>query len=223
VCTNPIEGGSDFFETADHTVGIEIREGAPFLDALKRTDRLFYLASVFGEINHHFRRTDEDGSENFDSHNFPNMGGSRIPGDIFDGPWPALDFSGTSFTTEMSYGIWSWEISGTFSPDGRTLLSLYAYGEASDDIIWGEDVIGQDLTTLSFTFSNIDLRPNYQIEQDHCSLYYTVQATPSGITYHRSWPYLDQDEQLQYVNIEYLGSDWDSYAGYGFSFHQTAP
>jgi hypothetical protein len=224
--TNPRDGAPLYFDAATHVVRVELRDASPVLEALQRGSRISYSARVNGGP-HHFRRTDREGTTDFSNYNFPSMGGSMIPGDIFGGPWPALNFTGNSFSTELVYqgavDLWEWEITGSFSADGTRLLELTAYGETGDDVYYDEQLIGRNLTTLMFRFSNLDLHEGYQLDSNSCYLPYLVQGGPPSITFHQSWPYLDVDQQVQTATVEYLGSDWSEYANYGFTFIQSAP
>jgi len=211
----------DYTNSVNISTGVEIRLGTPILLALQRSERIFYAAAVIGG-HHRFEHTDHEGSDTFYSWNFPNMGGTSIPGDLYSGPWPSLNFFGTSFTTQMSYDIWTWTIDGSLSADGRRLEYCTAHGEERHDVYFEDELIGEAYTVLTFTFPSHDLSDSYWIHANDCCLPYGALSTDVTIHYERSIPYLDGEGGVAYETWNYLSTDWGT-AIVGFSFSQNAP
>lgn len=204
-----------YLATQEHTTTIHLKQAAEILEVLQRSERVSYSASLIGG-QHDFRYTDGDTTYVIENqNNFPSMGGTHIPGDIYSGPWPALSFSGRQFTSSMTYGIWEWTLSGMFSADGTTLLYVDAYGESS--------LSSEDVTVFSFRLNNLPLAYDVH-DEDSAQLRWFTEGTGSmsNIFYLNTFTTTLDDGTLGEATVEYIGSDWIAPRAQ-FAFGQSDP
>ncbi len=210
------EDAPHFIATEEHETTIQLREEG-ILDVLKRSQGIFYEARIDGGT-HTFMYTSPDTTYFIvDQNNLPDGSATMIPGDIFDGPWPALSISGRYFTSYISYstgtGTWDWGMSGTFSADGRVLQNVSVFGEGN--------FAGNNTITWGFNLHNLAFVCCDDFDEDSCSFRWRSLGSGyiSDLNYHQSFNVPLEDGSIGVAVIDYFDSNW-IYPVAEFSFSQ---
>jgi len=220
--TNLRDEPPDYSADAVHTLTIQIRPGTPILEALQRSDRLYYGSGLDGGQHYfHYSSPDEDydfGPEN----NLPTGAVVRMPDMLFEGNFGPLNFTGLHFSTELTDGGQTYWLEGTLSPDGRMMTQLDCSAEYIEEHDEGAFHL-VDSINWGYTLTNLPISDTYSIESDQCFIAYATRdvSALTDFTYTRIMEWV-ADDQIQQGITTYRYSDWYDPV-FGFTFQQVAP